>query len=105
MAAAPAPAQRRARARGGAGFVMPPLSVGPLLGYDFDVDHLFLGGGVNIPAAPRFTVRASVELYTGGTGTPYRLNVDLKYHPPTAFWLVYFCGGLALLPSSRNHDP
>ena len=49
MAAAPAPAQRRARARGGAGFVMPPLSVGPLLGYDFDVDHLFLGGVFNIP--------------------------------------------------------
>ena len=104
MAAAPAPAQRRARARGGAGFVMPPLSVGPLLGYDFDVDHLFLGGVLNIPVARRFTLRPSMELYTGLTGTPYRLNVDLKYHPPTAFGLFYFGGGLAILHSSGNND-
>jgi len=104
MAAAPAPAQRRARARGGAGFVMPPLSVGPLLGYDFDVDHLFLGGVFNIPVARRFTLRPSMEFYTGLTGTPYRLNVDLKYHPPTAFGLFYFGGGLAILHSSGNND-
>ena len=104
MAAAPASAQRRARPRGGAGSVVPPPSLGPLIGYDFDVHHLFLGGVVNIPVARRFTLRPSVEFYTGATGTPYRLNVDLRYHPPTAFGLFYFGGGLAILHSSGNTD-
>lgn len=95
-------AQRRAR--GGAGVGLPPPSLGPLLGYDFNVDHVFLGGVVNIPVAPRFTLRPSMEFYTGSTGTPYRLNVDLKYHPPTSFGLFYFGGGLAILHSSGNND-
>ena len=97
-------AQRRGRGGGGAGFVVPPPSVGPLLGYDFDASHLFLGGVFNIPVGRRFTLRPSMEFYTGSTGTPYRLNVDLKYHPPTAFGLFYFGGGLALLHSAgTNH--
>ena len=99
-----ASAQRRGRSRGGGGFVVPPPSVGPLLGYDFDADHLFLGGVFNIPVARRFTLRPSMEFYTGLTGTPYRLNVDLRYHPPTAFGLFYFGGGLAILHSSGTTD-
>jgi len=102
VGATAASAQRRAR--GGAGVGVPPPSVGPLLGYDFDVDHVFLGGVFNIPVARRFTLRPSMEFYTGSTGTPYRLNVDLKYHPPTAVGLFYFGGGLAILHSSGNND-
>ena len=103
MAAAPASAQRRARL-GGAGVVVPPPSLGPLLGYDFDASHLFLGGVLNIPVGRRFTLRPSMEFYTGTSGTPYRLNVDLKYHPPTAFGLFYFGGGLAIRHAAGNND-
>lgn len=101
MAAAPASAQRRARS-GGAG--LPPLSIGPLLGYDFDASHVFLGGVLNVPVGRRFTLRPSMEFYTGTSGTPYRLNVDLKYHPPTAFGLFYFGGGLAIRHAAGNND-
>src|SRR5712692_9497933 len=103
LAVAPASAQRRVRS-GGSGFVMPPPSIGPLLGYDFDASHWFLGGVLNIPVGRRFTLRPSMEFYTGTSGTPYRLNVDLKYHPPTAFGLFYFGGGLAIRHAAGNND-
>jgi len=103
LAVAPASAQRRARS-GGSGFVMPPPSIGPLLGYDFDASHVFLGGLLNLPVGRRFTLRPSMEFYTGTSGTPYRLNVDLKYHPPTAFGLFYLGGGLAIRHAAGNND-
>jgi len=103
LAVAPVSAQRRARS-GGSGFVMPPPSIGPLVGYDFDASHVFLGGLLNIPVGRRFTLRPSMEFYTGISGTPYRLNVDLKYHPPTAFGLFYFGGGLAIRHAAGNND-
>ncbi len=103
LAVAPASAQRRVRS-GGSGFVMPPPSIGPLLGYDFDASHVFLGGLLNLPVGRRFTLRPSMEFYTGTSGTPYRLNVDLKYHPPTAFGLFYFGGGLAIRHAAGNND-
>jgi len=103
LAVAPASAQRRARSSG-SGFVMPPPSIGPLIGYDFDASHVFLGGLLNLPVGRRFTLRPSMEFYTGTSGTPYRLNVDLKYHPPTAFGLFYFGGGLAIRHAAGNND-
>jgi len=103
MVAGPASAQRRARS-GGAGVVVPPPSIGPVVGYDFDASHWFLGGVLNVPVGRRFTLRPSMEFYTGTSGTPYRLNVDLKYHPPTAFGLFYFGAGLAIRHASGNND-
>src|SRR2546426_8361005 len=40
----------------------------------------------------------------GATGTPYRLNADLRYRPPTAFGLFYFGGGFAYFHASGGGD-
>src|SRR2546428_12661510 len=89
--ASTAVAQRRARR--GLAFGPPPPSVGFRVGYDFDADHTFLGGQFNLPVGRRWTLVPSDEFYLGATGAPYRLNADLKNHPPTAFGLFYFGGG------------
>ncbi len=100
-----ADAQRRVRRRpAAAAGVLPQPSFGPRLGYDFKADHWFLGGQVNLPVARRLAVAPSAEFYLGSTGTPYRLNADLKYHPPTVYGLFYFGGGLAILHSSGGTD-
>src|SRR3989441_7242403 len=97
--ASTADAQRRARR--GLAYGPPPPSVGFRVGYDFDADHTFLGVEFNLPVRRRWTLVPSAEFYLGATGTPYRLNADLKYHPPTAFGLFYFGGGFAYLHASR----
>src|SRR2546425_3052874 len=97
--ASTADAQRRAR-RGQALIGAPRPSVGLRIGYDFDADHTFFGGQFNLPVGRRWTLVPSAELYLGVTGTPYRLNADLKYRPPTALGLFYFGGGFAYFHAS-----
>src|SRR2546426_12424702 len=97
--ASTADAQGRAR-RGQALIGAPRPSVGFRIGYDFDADHPFVGGQFNLPVGRRWTLVPSAEFYFGVTGTPYRLNADLRYRPPTAFGLFYFGGGFAYFHAS-----
>src|SRR3989454_3882534 len=97
--ASTADAQRRA-GRGQALIGAPRPSVGFRIGYDFDADHTFFGGQFNLPVGRRWTLVPSAEFYFGVTGTPYRLNADLRYRPPTAFGLFYFGGGFAYFHAS-----
>jgi hypothetical protein len=101
--ASTAEAQRRAR-RGRALGLLPRPSVGFRIGYDFDATNAFLGGQVNVPVGRRWSLVPSAEYYLGETGTPYRLNADLKYHPPTANGLFYFGGGFALRHAGGGSD-
>jgi hypothetical protein len=102
-AASTAEAQRRARRGRALGLVQRP-SVGFRVGYDFDPSNAFLGGQVNVPVGRRWSLVPSAEFYLGETGTPYRLNADLKYHPPTAYGLFYFGGGFALRHAGGGSD-
>jgi hypothetical protein len=88
-----AAAQRRMR--GGRAVLVSPPSVGARVGYDFDVQHTFVGGQFNLPVGRRWTLAPSAEFYPGATGSLYRLNADLKYHPPTVYGFFYFGGGFA----------
>ena len=100
LLAPPARAQRRVR-RGRAVRVERP-SAGPRIGYDFELDHVFVGGQANLPVGRRWQLVPSAEFYPGETASPYRLNADLKYHPPTAYGFFYFGGGFAFLHSTGN---
>ena len=100
--AASADAQRRMR--GGRAVIVEPPSIGPRLGYDFHADHLFVGGQLNLPVGQRWALAPSAEFYPGATGSPFRLNADLKYHPPTVYGLFYFGGGFAYLHASGASD-
>src|SRR5439155_24568056 len=100
LLAPPVRARRRGR-RGRAVRVERP-SAGPRIGYDFELDHVFVGGQANLPVGRRWQLVPSAELYPGETGSPYRLNADLKYHPPTAYGFFYFGGGFAFLHSTGN---
>ena len=93
-------AQAQRRMRGGRAVLIEPPSVGPRVGYDFDVDHAFVGGQFNLPVGRRWALAPSAEFYPGLTGSPYRLNVDLKFHPPTLYGLFYLGGGFAYLHAS-----
>ena len=98
VVASAAPAQRRIR--GGRAVLVEQPSIGPRLGYDFDVSHLFLGGQLNLPVGVRWALVPSAEFYPGLAGSLYRLNADLKYHPPTTYGFFYFGGGFAYLHAS-----
>jgi len=97
-----AAAQRRVR--GGRAVRVERPGIGPRLGYDFDVDHAVLGGQFNFPVGRRWALVPSADFYLGVNGTPYRINADLKFHPPTVYGFFYFGGGLALLHASGNTD-
>ncbi|PYP27128.1 MAG: hypothetical protein DMD55_09310 [Gemmatimonadetes bacterium] len=97
-------AQAQRRMRGGRAVRVERPGVGPRVGYDFDTDHAFLGGQFNFPVGRRWALAPSADFYLGTTGTPYRLNVDVKFHPPTAYGFFYFGGGLAILHASGNTD-
>ena len=97
-----ADAQRRMR--GGRAVRVERPGVGARVGYDFDAAHAFLGGQLNFPVGRRWALAPSADFYLGETGTPYRLNVDVKFHPPTAYGFFYFGGGLAILHASGNTD-
>src|SRR5206468_2961295 len=75
-------AQAQRRMRGGRAVRVERPGVGPRVGYDFDTDHAFLGGQFNFPVGRRWALAPSADFYLGTTGTPYRLNVDVKFHPP-----------------------
>jgi len=89
LLAPPARAQRRVR-RGRAVRVERP-SAGPRIGYDFELDHVFVGGQANLPVGRRWQLVPSAEFYP-----------DVKYHPPTAYGFFYFGGGFAFLHSTGN---
>jgi len=42
-------AQGQRRIRGGAAVMVDRPAVGPRIGYDFDFDHVFVGGQLNLP--------------------------------------------------------
>jgi hypothetical protein len=102
VVATTAQAQRRVRA-GRAVRVERP-SVGPRVGYDFDAEHVFVGGQLNLPVGRRWGLVPSAEFYPGLNGSPFRLNADLKYHPPTVYGLFYFGGGFAYLHANGGSD-
>ena len=95
LVASPAAAQRRMR--GGRAVIIEPPSVGPRLGYDFDADRVFVGGQLNLPVGRRWALAPSAEFYPGATGSPFRLNADLKFHPPTTYGFFYVGAGAAYL--------
>jgi hypothetical protein len=97
-------AQGQRRMRGGRAVRVDRPGVGPRVGYDFDAKHAFLGGQVNLPVGQRWALAPSADFYLGTTGTPYRLNVDVKYHPPTAYGFFYVGGGFALRHGSGNTE-
>jgi len=100
LVASRADAQRRMR--GGRAVSVARPGVGARFGYDFDAQHTFLGGQFNFPVGRRWALAPSADFYLGATGTPYRLNVDLKFHPPTVYGFFYFGGGLAVLHATGN---
>ncbi|HEU5261040.1 MAG TPA: hypothetical protein VFU41_06385 [Gemmatimonadales bacterium] len=102
LVASMAEAQRRVR--GGRAVRVERPGAGPRLGYDFDIDHAVLGGQFNFPVGRRWALVPSADFYLGVNGTPYRINADLKYHPPTVYGFFYFGGGLAILHASGTTD-
>lgn len=102
VAATTADAQRRVR--GGRAVLVDQPSIGPRIGYDFDFDHVFLGGQLNLPVGRRWALAPSGEFYPGANGSPFRLNVDLKYHPPTVYGLFYVGAGFAYLHANGASD-
>jgi hypothetical protein len=97
-----ADAQRRVR--GGRAVLVDQPAIGPRIGYDFDADHVFLGGQLSLPVGRRWALVPSAEFYPGVNGSPFRLNADLKYHPPTVYGLFYFGGGFAYLHANGASD-
>jgi hypothetical protein len=97
-------AEGQRRVRGGRAVRVERPSVGPRIGYDFDAEHVFIGGQLNLPVGRRWGLVPSAEFYPGLTGSLFRLNADLKYHPPTVYGLFYFGGGFAYLHANGASD-
>ena len=97
-------AEAQRRVRGGRAVLVDRPGIGPRIGYDFDFDHVFLGGQLNLPVGRRWALAPSAEFYPGANGSPFRLNADLKYHPPTVYGLFYFGAGFAYLHSNGASD-
>jgi hypothetical protein len=95
-------AQRRVR--GGRAVLVDRPAVGVRVGYDFDVDHALVGGQLSLPIGRRWALVPSAEFYPGATGSPFRLNADLKFHPPTVYGYFYFGGGFAYRHASGSSD-
>jgi hypothetical protein len=96
--------QGQRRVRGGRAVRVERPSVGPRIGYDFHVDHVFVGGQLNLPVGRRWGLEPSAEFYPGLSGSLFRLNADLKYHPPTVYGLFYVGAGFAYLHASGASD-
>ena len=96
--------QAQRRVRGGRAVRVDRPGVGPRIGYDFDADHVFVGGQLNLPVGRRWALAPSAEFYPGVTGSPFRLNADLKFHPPTVYGFFYFGGGVAYRHASGASD-
>src|SRR2546430_10482509 len=97
-------AQGQRRIRGGRAVMVDRPAVGPRIGYDFDVDRVFVGGQLNLPVGRRWGLVPSAEFFPGQNGSPFRLNADLKYHPPTAYGPFHFGAGVPLPHPSRRKD-
>ena len=97
-------AQAQRRVRGGRAVLVDRPGVGPRVGYDFNFDHAFVGGQLNLPVGRRWTLVPSAEFYPGATSSPFRLNADLKFHPPTVYGFFYLGVGFAYLHSSGASD-
>jgi hypothetical protein len=97
-------AEAQRRVRGGRAVLIERPSLGPRIGYDFDADHVFIGGQLNLPVGRRWGLVPSAEFYPGLTGSPFRLNADLKYHPPTVYGLFYLGAGFAYLHANGASD-
>ena len=97
-------AQGQRRVRGGRAVRVERPSVGPRIGYDFDVEHVFIGGQLNLPVGRRWGLVPSAEFYPGLSGSLFRLNADVKYHPPTVYGLFYFGAGFAYLHANGAGD-
>jgi len=97
-------AQGQRRVRGGRAVRVERPSVGARIGYDFDVDHVFIGGQLNLPVGRRWGLVPSAEFYPGLSGSLFRLNADVKYHPPTVYGLFYFGAGFAYLHAGGASD-
>jgi hypothetical protein len=78
--------------------------VGLRVGHDFNADRALLGGQFNFPVGRRWALVPSADFYLGASGSPYRLNADLKYRPRTAYGFFYFGGGIALLRAWGSTD-
>jgi hypothetical protein len=97
-------AQAQRRVRGGRAVMVDRPALGPRVGYDFDVKHVFIGGQLNLPVGRRWGLVPSAEFYPGLTGSLFRLNADLKYHPPTVYGLFYLGAGFAYLHATGASD-
>jgi hypothetical protein len=97
-------AQGQRRIRGGRAVMVDRPAVGPRVGYDFDLKHVFIGGQLNLPVGRRWGLVPSAEFYLSQPGSPFRLNADVKYHPPTVYGLFYFGAGFAYLHASGASD-
>src|SRR2546426_721228 len=95
-------AQGQRRIRGGRAVMVDRPAVGPRIGYDFDFDHVFVGGQLNLPVGRRWGLVPSAGVFPGQNGSPFRLNADLKYHPPTVYGLFYFGAGFAYLQDRKS---
>ena len=104
LAVAATVAQGQRRVRGGRAVMVDRPAVGPRIGYDFDFEHVFIGGQLNLPVGRRWGLVPSAEFFPGQNGSPFRLNADLKYHPPTVYGLFYFGAGFAYLHASGASD-
>lgn len=91
MIATSSAAQRRIR--GGHAVLIEPPAVGFRVGYDFQVDHSFVGGQLNLPVGTGWALVPSADLYPGLSGSVYRLNADLKFHPATRYGVFCLGGG------------
>jgi len=96
--------QAQRRMRGGRAVLVDQPGIGPRVGYDFDADHVFVGGQLNLPVGRRWALVPSAEFYPGLTGSRFRLNADLKFHPPTVYGFFYVGGGFAYLHASGASD-
>jgi len=81
-------AQGQRRVRGGRAVLVDRPAVGPRVGYDFDADHVFVGGQLNLPVG-RFAYRhasgagdAGANLFAGWEGRrarPFKPFLEAKF--------------------------
>ncbi|HEV2670436.1 MAG TPA: hypothetical protein VGU74_05045 [Gemmatimonadales bacterium] len=102
LAASTADAQRRSRRRAAA--TTPGPEYGAHIGYDFDGDDVLLGAQLAWPITPHLDFYPTFDIYFDNGATPWALNFDLKYRPPTRYRAWYVGGGLNLLHGSGNTD-
>src|SRR2546430_11586644 len=77
-------AQGQRRVRGGRAVRVERPSVGARIGYDFDVDHVFIGGQPKLPGGGRWGAAPAAGVFPGVSGPPFRLHAgDGRAHGRT----------------------